>query len=541
MIKKSTLRLLAVMLLILPLLMTSCKKDKDDEPEKPTPVNPKPEPEPNPENNPETEVADYTIIFYGHGGGNLDCAILDNISQFYEADAEAKKKVKVAIQFKFSPTDCLLEPESNNLSYLDSLGETFGFNSTEYAQKYGSATFRYILDPTQNSEDDFYENLATNLDGSLLEDKNYAISNPQNLSDYIKWAAEQCPAKKYILILSSHGGGYNPYEDKPVNSLTKGLLYDYGYPAQGLYPPHLSANTLVDAINESGIKPEIIYCDACLMNSVEYWFELKDVANYLILSSFCVPGSGGDYTTLVDQLATTDIETALSSYCDATIATWDEENYKYSDMTIARTSGFDNFGKACKKLTDKLIDAYQNGGEEVKKAMDEVTGGLVLKVSDQHPLYSFLTYAANMQDAAPEYITESLADELVSTYEDCIVNTVASAELTANDWEIPCTVMLGSNNHFSICQWDEPKEEGEEYTLIYRFEMNADGTLVIYDDQDEVISEGLWGSTFDDTYKKLKFDQATGWSRWIEINQQEPQLESQASFDIDIIEFSGNE
>ena len=91
MIKKSTLRLLAVMLLILPLLMTSCKKDKDDEPEKPTPVNPKPEPEPNPENNPETEVADYTIIFYGHGGGNLDCAILDNISQFYEADAEAKK------------------------------------------------------------------------------------------------------------------------------------------------------------------------------------------------------------------------------------------------------------------------------------------------------------------------------------------------------------------------------------------------------------------------------------------------------------------
>ena len=33
--------------------------------------------------------------------------------------------------------------------------------------------------------------------------------------------------------------------------------------------------------------------------------------------------------------------------------------------------------------------------------------------------------------------------------------------------------------------------------------------------------KNYYGS-FDETYKKLKFDQITGWSRWIEINEQEP-------------------
>ena len=31
----------------------------------------------------ESEMADYAILFYGYGGGNLDYDILNNIKQFY--------------------------------------------------------------------------------------------------------------------------------------------------------------------------------------------------------------------------------------------------------------------------------------------------------------------------------------------------------------------------------------------------------------------------------------------------------------------------
>ena len=33
-----------------------------------------------------------------------------------------------------------------------------------------------------------------------------------------------------------------------------------------------------------------------------------------------------------------------------------------------------------------------------------------------------------------------------------------------------------------------------------------------------------WGSTLDETYGQLRFDKATGWSRWLRLNQQEPNL-----------------
>ena len=39
-------------------------------------------------------------------------------------------------------------------------------------------------------------------------------------------------------------------------------------------------------------------------------------------------------------------------------------------------------------------------------------------------------------------------------------------------------------------------------------------------------NDGTWGSTGANTYEKLKFDQATGWSRWLKLNKQEPNLVS---------------
>ena len=51
---------------------------------------------------PQQQLADYTIIYYGHGGGNLDFWLLQNIAQLYQSDTESRKNVSICAQYKFS-------------------------------------------------------------------------------------------------------------------------------------------------------------------------------------------------------------------------------------------------------------------------------------------------------------------------------------------------------------------------------------------------------------------------------------------------------
>ena len=70
-------------------VFTSCSLDNDD--------NAATSPD-----GPHQQLADYTIIYYGNGGGDLDKALMETIAQFYRADAESRKNVNICVQYKFS-------------------------------------------------------------------------------------------------------------------------------------------------------------------------------------------------------------------------------------------------------------------------------------------------------------------------------------------------------------------------------------------------------------------------------------------------------
>ena len=70
-------------------VFTSCSSDNDDNPV----INP---------DEPQQQLADYTIIYYGHGGGNLDMNLLRNIKQFFQSDTESRKNVSICAQYKYS-------------------------------------------------------------------------------------------------------------------------------------------------------------------------------------------------------------------------------------------------------------------------------------------------------------------------------------------------------------------------------------------------------------------------------------------------------
>ena len=128
-------------------------------------------------------------------------------------------------------------------------------------------------------------------------------------------------------------------------------------------------------------------------------------------------------------------------------------------------------------------------------------------------------------------------------YENCVVANQSSYELRKANFDISCSVVIGCKNHYRRYKWIEPKDVAEQrpeyvgseeirddnglfwvmkngWVLDCYKEFHADGSVCTHyiDGKEE---HDTWSSTFDETYKKLKFDQITGWSRWIEINEQE--------------------
>ncbi len=489
-------------------VFTACTSDISDNP---VPVDPEP---PAPQ-----ELADFTILFYGHGGNpSLDYCIAQNLQQMYAAEAASYNKVRIAAQYKFSSPKIFqqqIETYFKAVQTEEQKKEVETFNDL-YKDKAGQ-TYRFVVDPKMQS----YDQLGDQYRYGPFEGE---IANPDSLTNFIKWAAKACPAKNYLLLLSDHGAGYMPNDDLPYTPAAKSRsLVGDSESGMALTLPSLTA-----AIKAAGIPVQTLYFDACLMNSIEYQFELKDVVDYMVASSFSVPGIGGSYDTLINLLAKCDgnIESALAGYNKYCVNRWDEmigKNKKesYYDMTVTRTSGLDAYGKKIRAFTDLLVEAYKSGDEELCKKIDNATAN-TLKIQNGYPFYDLLIYALTVTIADPERF-ESAYNDMQKCYEElCQVSHQTSAYMGAEG--ITASVLLGWEGQYEYFDW-VPVDN--EWKVMSNTVYKPDGTC------DSVIfgkpTSGKWDSTFEQTYEQTKFDKATGWSRWIKANHQRPTVMSVAT------------
>lgn len=238
-------------------VFTSCSSDNDDNPV----INP---------DEPQQQLADYTIIFYGHGGSNLDAFLMDNIAQFFKADADHRRNVSICAQYKFSTLENLQN------SYRDLKTEIDPNDPAQVAlverikdfYPYGGKTSRFTVDPTVAETD-----MMATITAHFIGPDNADISRTDSLTRFIDWAARVRPARRYILVLSDHGDGYLPTEEIPVAaaapSQTRSVIKDDGHNRA-----HFTAKSLTEAIRQASVHVSAVYCDACLMNAAEYQFEL---------------------------------------------------------------------------------------------------------------------------------------------------------------------------------------------------------------------------------------------------------------------------
>ncbi|MDP2867103.1 MAG: clostripain-related cysteine peptidase [Elusimicrobiota bacterium] len=116
----------------------------------------------------------------------------------------------------------------------------------------------------------------------------------RHLADFISWGKANYPAKKYLLIVGGHGSGWRGV--KPPPGAVKGISYDE--PSGS----HIAPAELALAIKAGG-GVNVYASDACLMQTFEVVYDLKDSAEYVVGSQETTPGSGYNYEVFLKALA----------------------------------------------------------------------------------------------------------------------------------------------------------------------------------------------------------------------------------------------
>ena len=107
------------------------------------------------------------------------------------------------------------------------------------------------------------------------------MTDPDTLSGYIRWCADNYPASRYELILWDHGGG---------------SVSGYGYDEKFASSGSMDLAGLDAALKDGGVKFDFIGFDACLMATAETALAMAPYADYLIASEETEPGVGWYYT-----------------------------------------------------------------------------------------------------------------------------------------------------------------------------------------------------------------------------------------------------
>jgi hypothetical protein len=114
-----------------------------------------------------------------------------------------------------------------------------------------------------------------------------AMTDPDNLSSFIKYCKTNYPANRNMLIFWDHGGG---------------SLSGYGYDEKNPRSGSMTLAGINTALKNADLKFDFIGFDACLMATVETDIMLADYADYAIASEETEPGVGWYYTNWLSAL-----------------------------------------------------------------------------------------------------------------------------------------------------------------------------------------------------------------------------------------------
>lgn len=122
----------------------------------------------------------------------------------------------------------------------------------------------------------------------LYSGKSTNMGLSSTLSDFVKWAAENCSSQYMVLDLWNHGGGS-----------ISGVCFDENFNSDSLSLKEID-EALAESFDKMTQRFEMIGCDACLMATVETANILVPYGKYAVLSQNLESGYGWDYNSFAE-------------------------------------------------------------------------------------------------------------------------------------------------------------------------------------------------------------------------------------------------
>jgi len=221
---------------------------------------------------PINNTAEWTVMVYLDSDNNLESAGIDDINEMEIVGSTTE--VNIVVQADRIPYSVLA---ANNQGYADDVSNS---NWTTTRRYYITQDF----DPVQ---------INSQLDSDLGE---LNMGDPQTLIDFTNWATINYPAKKYLLVIWNHGGGFRSL------NLTKDIAWDDTSGGDKITMPELEY-ALSAINNQMGNKIDIVGMDACFMAMTEVAYQIKDYADIIVASEESEPFDGWPYDTILGELA----------------------------------------------------------------------------------------------------------------------------------------------------------------------------------------------------------------------------------------------
>jgi hypothetical protein len=121
----------------------------------------------------------------------------------------------------------------------------------------------------------------------------------RNLTDFVKWGAQNYPAKHYMLSVWNHGSGWHSRALRASSGGIQPLNISFDeVSGNSISTPQL-AMALHDAEVAIGQKIDIYGSDACLMAMVEVAQQMAGLTDYFVGSEETEPGDGWPYDAIL--------------------------------------------------------------------------------------------------------------------------------------------------------------------------------------------------------------------------------------------------
>ena len=439
--------------------VVSCQKDnKDDEPTK-TP-------------------AKYTIMLYGCGGGNVDNQLEDALEGAVAALGVEKNQVSYTVMYSMSA-------KASKEDFPDTFRGERG------------KTYRYVLSKDTDLTQDGYRKKYFYKNASEVE-----LYKASTLADFIKWSKENAPAQNYILELVNHGGGI----DLGTEVLTKGIAYDDNHKVDD-NAKGVAIVTIAEALKETNTHLKAIYWNGCMMGQLEVLTEVAPYCDYQFASSHVAYACDFHVVALINALNANpdDFEAAALTHKKLVEGNGKDDShsilhdfaYAFNEQTQLtspvngdygcwRSSKVADINAQVKKLGALLTEVYPTN----KLLIDYATSWVYLYELN-YGYSDVLDYAQKVADALEEGEAKTKAQTIAADIKKAIAdaNVYRINAVYLQDAEGKSVTTKEGTFSLGICLYAGQCEDDYQYT-----DHKAN-------------------------YKASAFDKATGWSKWLDINE----------------------